>query len=375
MARSVFARRRSLPASLGRALLTAIQGLGEGVRGVEFQDAALAKYGPDWRDRLERERRLHDLTARGRELELERAPRLAEAERLENIAKRQAILDKALQAGALQVEGEAGRVEDLPHEQIMVPGEEGGRGYMLNLPSPATVPAQPQLPAEIRGLFPDLDDAALTRAIRGAHAGTRRQLAALQGELRRQLEGERLSGRLQVVGAQGEQARQTEGVRQEGRIDLEGVRQPNREALARLRGEEARTTRTTPAARPEGSVTPEERAAAREFSQAVQALRARLSALQARKRGGGLSAEGEQQVDFEIDQIGNQLQALLARGRGAIRPAAPAAAATPAPTPTPSPVAAAPAAPRFVRYQGQVVPFDSLPPEVQALVLQLAGGR
>jgi hypothetical protein len=181
---------------LGDTIWQALQGLGQGVRDLQSYE----KYGPDWRERMEYDRSLRDLTLRGKEYEMEREREMHD---VQYANARAAALQNAASIGALQLEGEVDRIGEVP-QQTMDMG-----GYDVNLPSAEAVPMQPELPQDIRSLFPDLGDDALARLVRGKHAEGKRPMKMLDLQIRQALAEQAGERRRGDIAARGDEARET----------------------------------------------------------------------------------------------------------------------------------------------------------------------
>lgn len=328
---------------IGRAIWGALQDVGQGVRDWN----AYEKLGPDFREIQDFDRRKRDLTLRGLEYQ---AGKQEELDALNMASKRQDLLKDAAGIGALQLEGEADRIDAVPQETMDV------GGFDVNLPSAAATPNAPEIPAEVRSQFPDMSDDAMASMIRGRHAEGKRPMKLLEQQVREAL--------LQQ--------------QQSGRSGLETQRHGFRLEEIGARGDESRKTKATvPGKAPSGAAG----AGERRFNQGLDALHReteRSSSSLDRERARLLREVETGKITREqYDSMLAQAEATHRR-REAINSTQREVAVRSTRRPGQEPTASAPAGggvPQMVKYRGQLVPFDQLPPELQALVRAKAGGR
>jgi hypothetical protein len=337
---------------LGQTIWQALQGLGQGVR--EMQMAQ--RYGPDWRERQEYENSLRDVTLRTKEYELEQA---RENDAIRRATNRAAALKGAAEIGALQLEGESDRIGDLPQETM------GLDGFTVNMPSAGAMPNAPVIPEDVRAMFPEMDEAALANLVRGKHVEGKRSMKLLEQQIREALADKSQRGRLEQIEAQGQNRLENTQLAATLRATgAEADARADRRERERMEAEERRAARAADVRRAETKMAAERRK-----------LRALADAEAAARKGGELRAGTEAEVELmrRKGEIQRAYEEELEAGGHTSAPAPPVEPVAPAPSPSPAVPQAG--APRLVRYQGRVVPFESLPPEAQQIVLKAMGAR
>jgi hypothetical protein len=326
----------------GGKLLGILRALSEGARGY----GAYQQYGPEWRQKVEAdelENRLRALTARGREADIEAAPVNLESRRLGNETARQRIAEQAVENAA---DADPTRGDTMPTF---------GAGGLPGLPS-MPVEAPPELGSPPEGM-PE----AVFRARVAGNRKSRKDVLQLQRDIA-------AGGRAGTAEA-GRDRRAADA--SAARADAAEKRLEHSERMTRYleAGRNRRHADSLSALADRMGETQAQEWDLRLRSLNLQGLRAQAAMLQRDRTSGAVDPE---LVDRQLTHIKNLMDEA---GKVTPRPSRPGAPPGAAPGGPPSSSPTAGAAPRLVKYQGQLVPFESLPPELQRLILQQQGAR